>query len=56
MLDLRTLWLTVPEDRYQATPAWRRAERTLYPLLTTLRGWNEYRTGSRAGAALPNCR
>jgi len=33
MLDPRTLWLTLPEDRYQATPAMRRAERALFPLL-----------------------
>lgn len=55
MLDLRTLWLTLPEDRYEATPAWRRAERALYPLLTTLRGSNEHRARARAGAGAPQC-
>lgn len=35
MLDPRTLWLTLPEDRYQATPAMRWAERALFPLLRT---------------------
>jgi len=33
MLDPRTLWLTRPEDRYQPSPALRRAERAVYPLL-----------------------
>lgn len=33
MLDPRTLWLTLPEDRYEPTPALRRAERALFPLL-----------------------
>jgi hypothetical protein len=33
MLDPRTLWLTRPEDRYEASPAMRRAERALYLLL-----------------------
>jgi hypothetical protein len=33
MLDPRTLWLARPEDRYQASPALRRAERAVYPLL-----------------------
>lgn len=33
MLDPRTLWLTLPEDRYESTPAMRRAERALFQLL-----------------------
>lgn len=33
MLDPRTLWLTLPEDRYESSPAMRRAERALYALL-----------------------
>lgn len=33
MMDPRTLWLTLPEDRYQSTPALRRAERALFQLL-----------------------
>lgn len=33
MLDPRTLWLTLPEDRYESSPALRRAERALYELL-----------------------
>lgn len=36
MLDLRTLWLTYPEDRYQPSPGLRRAERAVYPLLRAL--------------------
>lgn len=33
MLDIRTLLLETPEDRYASTPALRAAERRLYPLL-----------------------
>jgi hypothetical protein len=33
MLDLRTLWLTRPLDRYEATLPQRRAEQAVYPLL-----------------------
>ena len=33
MLDLLTLWLTRPLDRYEATPVQRRAEQAVYPLL-----------------------
>jgi hypothetical protein len=33
MLDIRTLLLETPEDRYASTPALRAAEQRLYPLL-----------------------
>lgn len=33
MLDLRTVWLALPEDRYQAPEARRAAERSVYMLL-----------------------
>jgi hypothetical protein len=33
MLDIRTLLLETPEDRYASTPVLRAAERRLYPLL-----------------------
>lgn len=33
MLDPRTLWLILPEDRYESSPALRRAERALFQLL-----------------------
>jgi hypothetical protein len=39
MLDPRTLWLTLPEDRYESTPAMRRAERALFPLLRVAVSW-----------------
>jgi hypothetical protein len=53
MLDLRTLWLTLPEDRYEANPGWRNAERLLHPLLLTLRGWDDARAGGAARAGAP---
>lgn len=51
MLDLRTLWLTLPEDRYEAKPAWRNAERALYPLLMSLEtlGGSPARAPARVG-------
>lgn len=64
MLDLRTLWLTVPEDRYQSTPAMRRAERVLFRLLrVTVEGRGQTETpafvdltgpGSRGSARGPD--
>lgn len=53
MLDLRTLWLTLPEDRYEANPAWRKAERVLHPLLLTLKGWDDSHGGALARAGAP---
>lgn len=38
MLDLLTLRLTRPLDRYEATPAQRRAEQAVYPLLRRATG------------------
>lgn len=37
MLDIRTLLLGTPEDRYAPTPAQRAAERRLYRLLSGVR-------------------
>lgn len=47
MLDPRTLWLTVPEDRYEANPVLRRAERALFQLLRSPAPVRSIRTGER---------
>jgi len=37
MLDIRTLLLVLPEDRYAPTPALRQAEVLVFPLLVRVR-------------------
>ena len=47
MLDIRTLLLATPEDRYAPNPILRRAELLIFPLVVTARQEPSYRQAAR---------